>query len=95
MRPCELRTVLVTADSTDQMGRAPLHYAALEGRAEQVRALLTDGADVSATDKQAFTALHFACQQNRDLLDGLPARRLITTNRATITRCVAPLPQSS
>ena len=28
-------------------------------------ALLADGADVAAKDKQGFTALHFACQENR------------------------------
>ena len=47
------------------MGRVPLHYAALEGRVDQVRALLLEGADAATTDKQGFTALHFACQQNR------------------------------
>lgn len=47
------------------MGRAPLHYAALDRPAEVVAALLADGADVAAKDKQGFTALHFACQQNR------------------------------
>ena len=60
-----LHTVSVTADVGDQMGRAPLHYAALEGPVDLVRALLLEGADVATTDKQGFTALHFACQQNR------------------------------
>ena len=60
-----MHTVSVTADAGDQMGRVPLHYTALEGPVDQVRALLDEGADVAATDKQGFTALHFACQQNR------------------------------
>lgn len=47
------------------MGRAPLHYAAADRPAEDVVALLADGADVAAKDKQGFTALHFACQENR------------------------------
>lgn len=56
-----MHTVSVTADVGDQMGRVPLHYAALEGPVDQVRALLLEGADVATTDKQGFTALHFAC----------------------------------
>lgn len=47
------------------MGRTTLHYAAFQGSAEEVGALLADGADVYAADAQGFTALHFTCQQNR------------------------------
>ena len=57
------------------MGRVALHYAALEGTVDEVRALLAEGADVAVTDQQGFTPLHFACQENRRdvvevLLDG-------------------------
>lgn len=55
----------VTADERDEMGRVALHYAALDGTADEVRGLLAADADVSATDKQGVTALHVACQQNR------------------------------
>lgn len=55
----------VSDDGLDQMGRARLHYAALEGSVEEVESCLAGGADVSAADGQGYTALHFACQQNR------------------------------
>ena len=53
------------------MGRAPLHYAAAYRPAAEVAALLADGADIAAKDKQGFTALHFACQENRLDVAGL------------------------
>ena len=39
--------------------------SALDRPAEDVAALLADGADVAAKDKQGFTAVHLACQENR------------------------------
>lgn len=48
----------------DRMGRSPLHYAALEGREDDVRVLIEGGADVGATDAALMTPLHFACQQD-------------------------------
>ena len=59
------QTIAVTADAADRSGRTPLHYAALQGTAEQVRSLLLDGADIAAVDKQGFTPLHLACRQYR------------------------------
>ena len=47
----------------DREGRTPLHYAALEDRADDVRTLLADGADANAQDRAGYTPLHFACQQ--------------------------------
>ena len=47
----------------DEYGRTPLHYAALDGDAERVRQLLSDGADPDAQDDDGWTPLHFACQE--------------------------------
>jgi ankyrin repeat protein len=47
----------------DRAGRSPLHYAALEGRATDVRDLLEGGAEVDLADKAGFTPLHFAAQE--------------------------------
>jgi len=46
----------------DRLGRAPLHYAALEGDVDAVRRLLNDGADPNISDSEGFTPLHFAAQ---------------------------------
>ena len=48
---------------TDREGRTPLHYAALEDRADDVRELLDAGAEVNAQDRGGYTPLHFAAQQ--------------------------------
>ncbi len=48
----------------DQAGRSPLFYAALEGRAADVAAYLHGhGDEVNFADKEGFTPLHFAAQQ--------------------------------
>jgi ankyrin repeat protein len=49
----------------DRMGRAPLHYAALQGDAARVRELLAAGADPSSADDNGWTPLHFAAQEQR------------------------------
>ncbi|MCJ0904407.1 ankyrin repeat domain-containing protein [Rhodococcus sp. ARC_M6] len=49
----------------DRGGRIPLHYAALEGTADDVTRLLADGQDVNAVDYVGFTSLHFAAQSGR------------------------------
>lgn len=46
----------------DEYGRTELHYAARDGDAARVRALLTAGSDANAADDNGWTALHFACQ---------------------------------
>jgi ankyrin repeat protein len=46
----------------DRMGRSPLHYAALEGNVESVRALLASGLIADALDDDGMTPLHFAVQ---------------------------------
>lgn len=47
----------------DRAGRSPLHYAAAEGRATDVRDLLDGGAEVDLADTAGFTPLHLAAQQ--------------------------------
>ncbi len=49
----------------DRGGRIPLHYAALEGTADDVTRLLQGGQDVHAVDHAGFTPLHFAAQDGR------------------------------
>jgi ankyrin repeat protein len=46
----------------DRIGRTPLHYAALEGKLDEAKRLLTEGADPSARDDNGWTPLHFAAQ---------------------------------
>ena len=48
----------------DKDGRSELHYAALEGKAEKVRALIQSGALVNLQCKQGWAALHCAAQAN-------------------------------
>jgi hypothetical protein len=50
----------------DAMGRTPLHWAALEGKHEQVNALLRMSASVFATDNQGRTPLHLAAMGNSE-----------------------------
>ena len=45
--------------------RNEAHYAALDGRVEDVRAALAAGADPSLADRSGFTPLHFAAQQGQ------------------------------
>ena len=49
----------------DRAGRTDLHYAALEGRIDDLRTALAAGADPSSPDKNGYTALHFAAQQGQ------------------------------
>jgi ankyrin repeat protein len=53
------------ADQThhDREGRLALHYAAVEGRTEEVVRLIAEGEDVAAGDNAQLTPLHMACQQ--------------------------------
>ena len=53
------------------MGRSDLHYAALEGRAEDVRDALARGEDPSLADRDGFTPLHFAAQEDQAEAAGL------------------------
>lgn len=44
----------------DQGGRTPLHYAAADGKADEVRRLLAEGADPDASDHEHSRPLHGA-----------------------------------
>lgn len=59
-------TMTAMPPELDRAGRSPLHYAALQGDAELVAALIADGADVHLADSNGFTPLHFAAQAQRD-----------------------------
>ncbi|WP_410597206.1 ankyrin repeat domain-containing protein [Amycolatopsis sp. lyj-23] len=47
----------------DRQGRSELHYCALEGTADQARALLVAGQDPNLGDCDGFVPLHLAAQQ--------------------------------
>lgn len=51
--------------TTDDFGRSPLHYAALDGEVALVQTLLAAGSDINARDRDDMTALHFAAQDYR------------------------------
>jgi uncharacterized protein len=46
----------------DEYGRTPLHYAAADGKVEEVIRLLSGGANPSAQDDDGWSPLHFAAQ---------------------------------
>lgn len=46
----------------DEYGRTSLHYAAADGKVEEVIRLLSGGANPNAQDDNGWTALHFAAQ---------------------------------
>jgi uncharacterized protein len=48
----------------DRQGRSELHYAALSGTAEQALQLILSGQDPGLADKDGFTPLHMAAQEN-------------------------------
>jgi len=46
----------------DEYGRTPLHYAAADGKLEEVIRLLAAGANPNAQDDNGWSPLHFAAQ---------------------------------
>lgn len=49
----------------DALGRLPIHYAALEGRVDELLKLLREGAEVDVRDRKGDTPLLFAAQQDQ------------------------------
>ena len=49
----------------DRLGRTGLHYAALDGRLDDVRSGLQSGLDPNSKDDDGCTPLHFATQSNK------------------------------
>jgi uncharacterized protein len=50
----------------DRIGRAPLHYAALEGNESEVSRLIAASANVNAKDDNGWSPLHFAAQASAE-----------------------------
>lgn len=55
----------MTSRASDPQGRKALHQAAVEGDANVVAQLISDGADPAIADNIGNTALHLACQQGQ------------------------------
>lgn len=55
-------------DGMDEYGRSPLHYAALYGNLDEVKALIANGADINMQDDGGMTPLQFAVQEKRELV---------------------------
>ncbi|RKO89800.1 ankyrin repeat-containing domain protein, partial [Blyttiomyces helicus] len=51
-------------DARDDMGRTPLHWAAVAGHAGLVVSLLNSGAKDTCRDGAGATPLHYACSKN-------------------------------
>ena len=57
---------IVDVDCRSELGRTALHYAVLQGCVSSVKVLLSNGADVNASEpKSGYTALHFAAKSGR------------------------------
>ncbi|WP_353275377.1 ankyrin repeat domain-containing protein [Wolbachia endosymbiont (group A) of Pipizella viduata] len=49
-------------NATDNSGNTPLHWAALNGEKDVVKALLGEGANVDAKDNRGWNPLHLAAE---------------------------------
>jgi hypothetical protein len=58
----------------DRMGRTPLHYAALEGRLDEAKRLLAEGADASARDDNGWPRTRVSGRWSR-FLTRVPRKR--------------------
>ncbi|MBV9765459.1 MAG: ankyrin repeat domain-containing protein, partial [Acidobacteriaceae bacterium] len=60
-------------------GATPLHYAARDGRKELTELLLTDKADVNATDNSGYTPLYYAAYEGHN-----ETAELLIANKADV-----------
>jgi len=58
-----MRGMAKTSLERDTFGRTALHYAAADGRPDEIDRLIADGADPGDADQAGFTPLHFAAQE--------------------------------
>ena len=80
----------IAARAARREGDTPLIDAARHGRADDVAALLADGADVNQADDEGFTPLMIACACIEDHTDEIITK--LTTSRR---RAPAPTEQSA
>jgi ankyrin repeat protein len=64
---------------TDRQGRSELHHVAASGTAEEALELIRAGADPGLSDKDGFTPLHFAAQQ-----ENVPVVRVLLEHGAPV-----------
>jgi len=60
-----LRSVTISVDDQDELGRTPLHLAVLEDNTNDVKVLLSRGALLTATDLKGLTPLDYASNDDK------------------------------
>ncbi|GHT97608.1 hypothetical protein FACS1894126_1990 [Alphaproteobacteria bacterium] len=68
--------IIAVINAGDQYGKNAFHRAAEQGRAETVRFLLDEGADINAEDHAGNTALHLAADTQYTLHWGDPSKSI-------------------
>ena len=50
----------MNVDTTDSLGRTPLHWSSMNGKLEVMKILIDKGANVNAPDHEGGTPLHWS-----------------------------------